>query len=918
MSNLTGGWCLASSAVFFCYDRAAIQSLRLRDRLALVMSSHTMKSIWLDLVVSASTLSRLRSLDPESRFTPGSPRLRRIGNCRPVLGVIWALMFAIGWGQPITAHAEYKVLFIGNSFTIGSGGGGVPGIFDRLAQAGGQENPTTVMQAVGGMDYQFHSQDPAALAAIQSQPWTHVVLQNYSTEPTHLVDGSHSIADHLNYGTVLYQQIMANNPQTKVILFETWSRAAAHSLITGVSTPNSFASTDEFQAELRTNYHRLASLLNSNYPANPPVTVAPVGDAWQNAGGLLPASAPGFMDLHTTDDYHGNNNGYYLAAAVFYSHIYGVSPQGLGANPLVSGLNLGLTVPSSVLEEVAWTTVSSASLPQSETLLIDFGAATTITTNGPSPNDPLNFWNNVTPEIGTLPGATLSGLVTARNQPTSVGLVIVNRFNGANEAGTTVSTTLPLNATRDSLFGNTEVFGAGLSNIFPSFKLTGLDDTKTYTLTFHASRAGVTDNRETLYTVTGAATATAVLNAANNIDTTVAVSRIAPGLGGVITIALTPGPNNNNANHFTYIGSLKAEAVPVQTPIVFTREPVSQDVMELQPAVFSAAVQGSPPYFIQWSSNAVPIAGANQFTYSIPSASTNLNGIVYSVTVSNLTFSATSSNATLRVIPNTNSAVEAQSLLFDFGGGSTTERGPAPDDPNNNWNNVSATLGATVNGQLVNCVTVANVPSGVGLVILSRFNGANENGTTSSTVFPADATRDSLFGNTEAFNGLTGIFPSFKLTGLNPAMKYNFTFYASRTGVSDNRETGYTVTGATPGFGALNAANNVNNVVLVSGIAPTAGGEITVSLAPTANNNNVNHFTYLGGMKVTPVPSPLFQAPAVANGQVTLEWTGTGILEWAPSPSGPWSAVNPTATSPYAEAVEPSVGGRFYRIRATP
>jgi hypothetical protein len=71
---------------------------------------------------------------------------------------------------PQVAMAELKVLFIGNSFTIGAGGGGVPGIFDRLAQAGGHENPTTVMQAVGGMDYQFHSQDAAALAAINAQP----------------------------------------------------------------------------------------------------------------------------------------------------------------------------------------------------------------------------------------------------------------------------------------------------------------------------------------------------------------------------------------------------------------------------------------------------------------------------------------------------------------------------------------------------------------------------------------------------------------------------------------------------------------------------------------------------------------------------------------------------------------------------
>lgn len=61
---------------------------------------------------------------------------------------------------PTLALAQNRVLFIGNSFTIGSGGGGVPGIFDRLAQAGGFADPDTVMAAVGGQDFEYHSQRP--------------------------------------------------------------------------------------------------------------------------------------------------------------------------------------------------------------------------------------------------------------------------------------------------------------------------------------------------------------------------------------------------------------------------------------------------------------------------------------------------------------------------------------------------------------------------------------------------------------------------------------------------------------------------------------------------------------------------------------------------------------------------------------
>ena len=57
--------------------------------------------------------------------------------------------------------------------------------------------------------------------------------------------------------------------------------------------------------------------------------------------------------------------------------------------------------------------------------------------------------------------------------------------------------------------------------------------------------------------------------------------------------------------------------------------------------------------------------------------------------------------------------------------------------------------------------------------------------TSSSTVYPINATRDSLFGNTEVFNGVSNIFPSFKLTGLDTQTVYSFSFYASRTGVGE-------------------------------------------------------------------------------------------------------------------------------------
>jgi len=815
---------------------------------------------------------------------------------------------------PSAARGQYRVLFIGNSFTIGSGGGGVPGIFDRLAQAGGHPDPTTVMAAVGGVNYQYHSQDPATQAAIRSQPWTHVVLQNYSTEPTHLASGS--IPDHYTYGSLLYRQVFTNNPQTRVILFETWSRSAAHSLITGVSTPTSFASTAEFQSELRTNYQGLADLLNATYPTNPAVVVAPVGDSWENAGGLRAASDPLFVPLHASDEYHGNNNGYYLAACVFYSQIYGVSPHGLSTNSLISSLNLGLTVSPTMLEDYAWATVSGSSQAGLQSFLLDFGAVSTPTTNGPAPGDPLNYWNNVTEVIGASSTGQLSNLVTTLAAATDIGLVMLNRFNGANESGTTSSTSLPAYATRDSLFGNTETFNSQ-SNIFPSFKLTNLNPLRTYSFTFYASRTSVGDNRETGYTVTGQNSGFATLNAANNIDATVLVPAITPDASGAITISLAPTTNNNNLNHFTYLGVLRMDAVPQQEPIVFTQHPASQTVTELLPASFTAAVQGTPPYFIQWFSNGVPILNANQFTYTIPSVSTNMDSTVFTVTVSNLAYTATSSNAVLSVTPATDNPA-ARSLFFDFGAATTTAIGPSPNDPLNSWNNVTTAVGASATARLTNLVTAAGAPTTIGLVMLSRFNGANENGTLSWPLLPQNATRDSLFGNTETFSGLANAFPSFKLVGLNPAAKYDLTFYASRTGVSDNRETGYTVTGANSAFAVLNAANNVSSTTSVTGIQPDVVHSITISLAPTTNNNNANHFTYLGVLRLDAVmPPPEFLPSVIVNGQITLDWAGAGQLQWSPTVTGPWTPVSPRPSPPYLEDVVPGQS-RFFRLVASP
>lgn len=116
---------------------------------------------------------------------------------------------------------------------------------------------------------------------------------------------------------------------------------------------------------------------------------------------------------------------------------------------------------------------------------------------------------------------------------------------------------------------------------------------------------------------------------------------------------------------------------------------------------------------------------------------------------------------------------------------------------------------------------------------------------------------------------------------------------------------GNSFTGDNSGFGALNAANNVTNTATVAQIRPNASGEITISLAPTANDNNANHYTYPGALRIDPkTPAPQF-LPAVISG---------GQLQWSSSLPGQWTDVLPTPSSPYSEPVVAGEG-RFFRVR---
>lgn len=194
--------------------------------------------------------------------------------------------------------------------------------------------------------------------------------------------------------------------------------------------------------------------------------------------------------------------------------------------------------------------------------------------------------------------------------------------------------------------------------------------------------------------------------------------------------------------------------------------------------------------------------------------------------------------------------LDAVTVLVDFGAPSTTS-------PTNGtfWNNIDDAVAGAV-ADAVDSATGA--PTGIGIAISSRFNGVNTNGFTSSALYPASASGNSFFGNTVEFSGQTIPASQLVVSGLNPSFTYDFTFYASRMGVADNRETRYVVTGAgAPQTAFLDVANNsLDNTAMVAGIVPNGSNQITIDVSPGPNNTNSSGFFYLGVMELQGVPEP--------------------------------------------------------------
>lgn len=237
---------------------------------------------------------------------------------------------------------------------------------------------------------------------------------------------------------------------------------------------------------------------------------------------------------------------------------------------------------------------------------------------------------------------------------------------------------------------------------------------------------------------------------------------------------------------------------------------------------------------------------------------------------------------------------------------------PAP------WNNFTNSAAGQV---LANLKDNVNATGTISLTVQDAWAGVNNQGYTSgnnSGIYP-DAVTSSYFW----FSG-TGTSRTINMTGLNPARKYDFTFYGSRTGTGTRNVT-FTVGGKS---GTLNVFGNVSAVVSLTNIAPAANGQLTLTVTAVTDLAHLNAMIireYIDN-GIPPVPAAPTNLTALLYSKTTanLKWTDlsdneSGFEIWrSVGDNLNYTLLTTTAADATAYTATGIVSGNtyYYKIRA--
>jgi hypothetical protein len=236
------------------------------------------------------------------------------------------------------------ILFVGNSFTYGELSaakhyrtetvtdlngpdpagrtyGGMPAIFKAFTVEAGLDY-TVSLETVPGMGLDFHYSRRLPLL---DKAWDDVVLQSFST-----LDGAHpgDPALLVRYAKLFADTLTARNPQVKIWLDSTWSRA---DLTYPPGKPWSGKPIQQMGEDIEAGYEaalkatpKAAGLVQTGLAFNRAIAAGVADpDPYDGVGA-------GQVDLWAVDNYHASTYGYYLEALMVFGKVTGRDPLSLG------------------------------------------------------------------------------------------------------------------------------------------------------------------------------------------------------------------------------------------------------------------------------------------------------------------------------------------------------------------------------------------------------------------------------------------------------------------------------------------------------------------------------------------------------------------------------------------------------------